>query len=199
MVSRPKKGNVIFDIKNRWIKLFGRITQTTASEFVKFLVLTHASNPDWRNPITVFLIESNGGDAVASYFIYHLLANSPSPIITCVEKKAKSGAFIISQAGFKRLIYKNAVLAFHWATYTFFKDEVYDIEKMDSLREKLRRLNSNLYRIVSRRSGLTISKVKQFFREGKILTAEEAKHFNLTDVIVTDIEKRDKDKKNEKK
>ncbi len=181
---QPKKGNVIFNPKERWIKLSGTITQATASEFARFLVLTHALSSDWRKPIMV-LIDSKGGDAVASQLIYYILANSPSPVTTCVEGKAFSGAFTIVQAGYKRLIYKNAILSFHWPVFDFLRDENCNIEELDLIREKIRRLNNHLYRIFRRRSGLPMAKVKQFFREDKVLTAKKAKKYNLVDDIVS--------------
>lgn len=186
MFFEPKKGNVIYNIKERWIKIFGTINQATAGEFAKFLILSHACNPDWRSPILV-LIDSRGGDAVASWLIYHMIANSFSPVVTVAEKKVYSGALTIFQAGSRRLILKRAELMFHWAEFRFLKNEDCDIERVEQLKHKLDRVNDYLYRVYRRRSGLAASMIRKFFREGKVLTAKEAVRHNLADEIVEDL------------
>ncbi len=196
---KPKRGNVVFNTKERWIMLFGRISKDTAMQFARFIVETQEVTDDWSKPISVF-INSIGGDSMATNLIYYMLANLPSSVITIIVKKANSGAFIISQAGSRRMMKAGATLRFHWAVYHFNKDEVYDVEELDFLSDDAKRINEQLFRIVAEKSGLGRERIKEFFRQNRTLTADQAKEYNLIDEIYKKLEKgklprRNKDRK----
>lgn len=179
-VFRPKKGNVIFSVKDRWIKLFGPINQATVLWFAKFV---HATNVANYGPIRVF-IDSPGGDTNATLVIHAMLWNSLAPVITVVDRKARSGAFIIFQAGRKRLMSRDSQLGFHWCEFDIKKRCTFDVNKLRAMVKNLSVTNECLYRIIEARTELPAETVRKFFAEGKILAAKEAKKYNLVDEII---------------
>ncbi len=184
-VCKPKKGNVIFSVEDRWLKLFGPIDQATVRWFAKFI---HATNLANYAPICIF-IDSVGGDANATLVIHSMLYNSLAPAITVVGRKARSGAFIVFQAGRKRMMCRKSELAFHWSEFEMRKGYMLDLDKLRAMADNLSATNKRFYRIIKSRTGLPMETVKKFFAEGKVLTAMEAKKFNLADEILERLEK----------
>jgi ATP-dependent Clp protease protease subunit len=177
---RPKRGNVVFSIKERWIKLFGFINSDTVRWFSQFIYQTNLMN---YQPITVF-IDSPGGNTNATLIIYAMLATSIAPVITIAGSRANSGAFIIFQAGHKRLMFPDSLLTFHWSEFEIKKSCEINIIRLRAMMMNLLMTNERLYRIIASRSKLPMKTVKEFFAAGKILTAKEAKKYNLTDEII---------------
>jgi len=178
-----RKGNVIYDPCGRWLYLFDNINKETAKQFAKFLTETQISAHDWSRPVTI-LIDSCGGDGVASLLIYRMLTNFLSPITTIAVKKACSGAFTIFEAGKQRIMLPEAKLKFHWAAWYTSKDDYLNIEDLDYVRKKILCLNNCFYQIFSLRSRQKMANIKKFFREELIFAPNEAKKYNLADKII---------------
>lgn len=180
-IVKPKKGNVIFDVEGRWIKILGEIVPETAYWFNKFLYNTNVRN---YAPVHI-LIDSIGGDAEAGFLIHAMLFSSVAPAITVITKKAYSTAFIISQAGYKRKIYKDGIVALHESYFNFKRDCHFNGSQLREFATNLEINDKYACRLVSQSSKMPLKIINQFFREGKILTAKEAKRLNLVDEIIS--------------
>lgn len=183
MLIIDKRGNVAYDPSGRWLYLGDNINGETAGQFAKFLTETQARALDWSRPV-IILINSNGGDSMASLLIHSMLANFLSPVFTVAFKRACSGAFIVFEAGKHRVMMPKAKLKFHRATLRVVKSGTFVIEELDYARERIKRINACLHCVIQSRSHQEARTIKNFFLAGKTLEADEAKKYNLVDMVI---------------
>ena len=178
-----RKGNVICDAHGRWLYLFGYINQETAEQFARFLHGAQARTSDWSRPVTI-LINSYGGDSVASLLIYSMLVDFLSPVITVSFGQACSGAFIVFESGKRRIMVPGAKLKFHRAAWRAVKGGTLNIEELDYMREKIKCINARLHCVVQKRSRQKAEMIKDFFLKEKVFEAKDAIKYNLADKII---------------
>ncbi len=184
--KRPKRkifhsANLIVDIKRRVIVLSGNVDKATSNAFQKAIWKMQNFGSE---PITVRIRRGKGGCAIACMMIHGLLRNCFAHTVCIVEDYAYSGSLHILQGAAERVMRKNARLKFHWATVQFEENVWYDIEEITSCLSYLVQMNSRLYDMMQRRTGLPIESIDNFYKIGAIIPAQKALDLSLIDRLV---------------
>jgi len=148
--------------------------------------LMEAKDPN--KEITLY-IDTSGGSVTHGLRIFNTLKAINSPIKGIVVGQASSMGAVILQACDTRLAVRHSHILIHTVsrtkTISLSLLELKNVKKeLDVLQEELREAQEIIEDIFLERTGQTKETIKKKCREGKIMTAEEAKEFGLIDDII---------------
>jgi len=143
-------------------------------------ILTTMDTPD----ITL-IITSDGGEVEAGLAIYDMIRLYPGKVTGRVVGYARSMAVIILQACDVRECTQHSLIKIH----NILRDKVSlsslrSKHKLDKLYKDMECRQASLYRVLSQRSGQSISSVRKACGKEENWTAAEALRFGLIDKIV---------------
>lgn len=179
--KKKKLGIVKYDLKNRRIYLVGEVVRGMPRLVENAINLMQKKNP--RARIGVYL-SSRGGLYQESLEIYQIIWNSQARIDVIAVDKAFSGAFLILQAGVKRMTFPEAVMRFHKA------EGMPDLENTNLNAEGFFKMAIEcteidaVQRIIFTVRGRPVRKVLQLFHKEAEITAGEAMRLRLIDQIL---------------
>jgi ATP-dependent Clp protease protease subunit len=139
--DEPKLMHPSVNVVGDHIYFYGGIDEKSAMELnraihavsMKLAPTAFSSMQEVGSPAPIWLhINSMGGEVFSSFAIADTIerVSTLTPVITVIEGAAASGATIISTAGSKRLMRKNAFMLIHelsdinWGKYTELKDSM---------------------------------------------------------------------------
>lgn len=147
------------------------------SKQMKITQLTY--NLSTPPPIEIHIC-SDGGDVFASMASVDKIMNNEVPIHTFCEGVVASGATLLSTAGHKRFITKNACMLIHqvssglWGNYMEFKDEIKNLELIMTL----------IKSVYLKKSKFKSKELDKILGHDLFLSAEECLKFGLVDNIL---------------
>lgn len=165
-------------VGTRTIYVGGPVTQDTASEIIRYL---HLLNQDKKKRPIHLIINCEGGDVDASMAIYDALKLSPCPLVGTVIGICYSAATTILQACDKRLLSPNAILMIHDGTISIRQNHMLEVAVEAG---QIRKDCLTYYKIMSERSGLSVSKIKKLCRFSTYFTANQAVNSGFADEIL---------------
>jgi len=171
------------ELKERRVWLIGEINVYRAGKVLLALSALSTSN----EPIVVFL-NSVGGDlahALAIYDAITILRKGSLRVDTIGIGLVASAAFILLQAGERRLLTPNSIVLIHevasWTVGSLSEHE-------DSLKG-LRKFEDRCLRILAERSGKSVGKLRKMFARRELwLTADEAVKHKFADALLSDLD-----------
>lgn len=180
-LKKKKLGIVRYDLKNRRIYLVGEIIRGMARVVERAISLMQKKDP--RAPI-LFCLSSKGGLYPESLEIYQIIRNSRARIDIIVADKAFSGAFLVLQAGKRRIAFAEAKMGFHKTLcWPLLREGPFNYDDyMDMAKECLE--IDTVQRFIFTRRGRPVEKILEFFNLGAKFTAKEAKKLKLIDEIM---------------
>lgn len=159
------------------IILSGEISMEMWEQFASmYLPLMQA-----KTPVSV-LIYSGGGDPIAACAIYDMIRASGNDVTTCGFGLVASAATIILQAGKRRLMSPYSTFMIHGISLGM-QGELKSHE-VDLHANEIKRLDDNLYKILSERSNLTAKKVKEMCLKDTYMSAQDAVKMGFADGII---------------
>lgn len=179
--KKKRLGIVRHDLKNRRIYLVGEVIRGTARIVEKAINLMQKK--DQRALITLCL-SSEGGLYSESLEIYQIIWNGQAHIDIMVADKAFSGAFLILQAGKKRIAFSGAKMGFHKALgWPDLRKGPFNYDAYMAMAKECLEIDT-FQRFIFTRRGRPVKKILELFNLGAQFTAKEAKKFNLIDEIM---------------
>ncbi len=125
-----------------------------------------------------FFISSPGGDADAGFRLYDFLKSLPITVETIAFGQVSSVAVTIYLAGSRRTCTKGASFFIHEGSFS----NAYQNTAIKIIDETIRQLNNLTKRtidIISTETGKPVEQVEKIVKEGKLMTASQAKRFRL--------------------
>ena len=164
--KKKKLGIVKYDLKHRRIYLVGEVVCGMPRLVENAINLMQKKNS--RARIGVYL-SSKGGLYPECLEIYQIIWNSQTRIDIIAVDKAFSGAFLILQAGKRRMAFPEAIMRFHKA------EGMPDLEntKIDAVQ-----------RLIFTARSRPVGKVLQLFHKEAEITAYDARRLRLIDQIL---------------
>ena len=184
LYGNKTKGGLSSSIRERRIVISGIISNATMifceSALKKF------AKEGVKKPIVVF-VTGPGGDFYACLRIYHLLCSWSilhAPVFTVgFGNFARSGAFLITQAGFVRLVSSKTALRFHRATRDYPEGVTFNSKRHMEEKDLLDIIDGTQCHIFSCR-GRPASKIYELFIREKNLSAKQALNLYLVDMVL---------------
>ena len=162
--------------------MIGEITIEMCKEFYSWLLDVNydSSNPEYCNVI----INSIGGDLMASFSIIDAIKSSRVPVRTIGTAEIKSAAFMIFISGNKkhRIITKNSVLLCH--TYNWETSGKY--HELVSAQKEIDMIHTYMVDIISEATGMSEERISQYIltKSDVFISPEEAVLYGLCDRVV---------------
>lgn len=163
------------------IYIFGDITgekwsdsDTTAKTFSDDLKACNG------NPVTVH-INSGGGDVFHAIAIYNVLKNYKGNVTISIDGLAASAASIVSCAGDKVCMARNALMMIHDVSVNLFG--YYDESDVKKLENSLAAVKKSIVQTYKAKTGMDEAKLVAMMKKETWLTAEEALENNFVDEI----------------
>lgn len=134
-------------------------------------------------PLTVY-ITSGGGNVTAGLDIYDMLSMYPNTKTGIVVAYAKSMAAVILQAcTVRQALYHARILIHHISTHNVTLDIMRSQKKKAEVLNDMEKGQARLYRILSERTGRTVSEISRTCKKDEDMSAQEALEFGLIDSI----------------
>lgn len=176
----------LFEINEelRRIYLFGSLTQKLTLRFIKHwdtLSFAYDQAQLKKDPI-ILVVYSLGGSGYAGLAMYDRIRSSPIPTHTVGTGSIYSAAIALFLAGTKRLIHESAFIGFHQV-----QPDVCEHSDRDEVEREVRDchlIDAAYHKIILANSNLTLRKIRQFDRERRQLTAQEAVKYGLAHEII---------------
>jgi len=138
-----------------------------------------------NNPDVDIVITSRGGDVEAGLDIYDLLRLYPGKKTATVFDKAASMAAIILQAcDVRQCARHSSVLIHHISRGNVTLDVLRSKKKLESMISAMESRQKLQYKILSHRTGKTISVIRRACSKDQFMSAQEALDFGLVDSVV---------------
>ncbi len=164
--------------EKRILFLEGEINDDMANEFSKSV----AYLCEKKDPIKIVL-NSRGGEVGAGLKICDTIAGCPSPIsIYCFGQAFSMGAIVFESCKGKRYMVGHSKLMLHQPSVLWGSRQ--NVSEIDALSKDLKEKEQVLLEIVSKRTGISLSKLKKETASDKYYTGEEAVKANLADEVV---------------
>ena len=154
------------------------ITAETAQKVMQEVALLESDSTEAA--ITI-LMNSPGGDEMAGWAIYDVLANSPCPVVVKVAGNCMSIATLILQAGQQRLSYPNAAYMVHAGEEGQGMTHPISADRWNEFNRNWRR---RYYEVLSERCGQSVKYWRRKCTFDLILTPEDALREGLIDRII---------------
>ena len=158
------------------------VLQDIDHETVERLRETIAKAEASESEITL-LINSNGGDIKEGLKIVELITHSHALIKGQVIGKAVSMAAVILQACHERSMNETAYLRYHYGSWRVSFRMYFEPEMLQRNIESGIKLQERLILPIAKKTGMSIKRIHDLFREDKRLSAQEALHLGLVDDI----------------
>lgn len=179
--KKQKLGIVRYNLKHRRIYLVGEVVCGMSRLVENAINLMQKKNP--RARIGVYL-SSIGGLYPESLEIYQIIWNSQARIDVIAVDKAFSGAFLILQAGERRMAFPEATMRFHKAEgMPNLKNANLNAEGFFNMAVECIEIDA-MQRLIFTVRGRPVRKVLQLFHNEAEITADDAKRLHLIDKIL---------------
>lgn len=168
-------------LNKRTIEISGYVNNETAQYvYVALLMMKPFGNPDME-----VIINSQGGNATAGFYIYDLFTNYKGGITGTVAGKAQSIAAIILQACDIRRCYKHSDLLIHnpspgevgWGNF-------FDENKLEATRKVLIGVRDKMYAILQEKTGKSFDEIAEECARDADMDPQKALKFGLIDEIL---------------
>ena len=172
-----------FDIYSLLLKERIVFLGTGIDDQVANLVVAQLLYLDSENRDTIKLyINSPGGSVYAGFAIYDTMKMLKSPVATVAVGATMSMGTVLLTAGAKgqRYALPHATIHMH-PTSSGAKGYTEDVGIAYREQERMQR---QVYRLISRHSGLSVEKIDELFRRDKFMNAVEAKEYGLVDELL---------------
>jgi len=166
-------------IKQRKIFLWGAVDDTSAERIVKQLMYLDTQNQD---DIT-FYINSPGGVISSGLAIYDAMQAIKSDVVTVVSGQAASMGAVLLAGGAKgkRYAWPSSRVMIH---QPLISGHMYGpASDIQIQAEEMLRIRQNINEILAHHSGHSVGKIELDTDRDNFMTAEQAKAYNLIDVI----------------
>lgn len=172
-----------FDIYSQLLKERIVFLGSGIDDQIANLVIAQLLYLDSENHDTVKLyINSPGGSVYAGFAIYDTIKMLKSPVATVAVGATMSMGTVLLTSGAKgqRYALPHATIHMHPASsgakgYT---------EDVGIAYREQERMQNQIYRLISRNSGLSLEKIDELFRRDRFMNAREAKDLGLVDELL---------------
>lgn len=185
VVEQTNRGERSYDIfsrllKDRIIFLGDEVNNVTSNLVVAQLLFLEAEDPD--KDIYLY-INSPGGSITAGMAIYDTMQYIKPDVSTiCIGMAASMGAFLLAAgAKGKRYALPNSEIMIHQPLGGF-QGQATDI---DIHAKRILRTKETLNKILSERTGQSLSKIENDVERDYFMSAEEAHEYGLIDEVIT--------------
>ncbi len=162
-------------LAKRQIIVQGKIEAEIQERVCSLIVYLNALDD---TPITIF-IDSCGGLMRCGMYLFDAVSTSKAPVIGISTGVTASAAFSLLLACHKRLAHPHARLMFHAPEVKLRIDK--DIKEE---LEGLKKIYEEQLKVLSKRSGQPIHKLREWARKEKYFDADEAKRVGYVDDLV---------------
>lgn len=133
------------------------------------------------------LIAGPGGSISAALNLANYLKNTPLNVTTTAVNNSYSASAIVWLAGDRREILRYSRVMFHEVKHFVREDTSYSIEKINEIYNDLKRLNNNIYKIMSEAIGKDKKYIKNMIhgKELWFFSKEALEHGLATEIIDT--------------
>lgn len=168
-------------LERKKIDLLGEVNSDMAVYVRKALVHLIVNDcPDITLSIT-----SPGGSADIGLHIYDMLHNYPAKITGIAMATAYSMAVVILQACAKRWAYANTKFLAHDLEFNKIKQsDLKNKKKLSELQENINEQQEQIYKILSKRTGQSLSTIRKECAKNQEMSAKKALQFGLIDKII---------------
>ncbi len=185
VIEKSQFGERAYDIFSRLLReniifLDGPIDDHTANLIIAQMLFLQSEDP--KKDIS-FYVNSPGGSVSAGLAIVDTMNHIKNDVSTvCVGIAASMGAVILS-AGTKgkRFALPNAEVMIHQPLLRGLEGQASDIEISA---KNIVRTRENLYKILSKNTGQTVSKIEKDADRDFFMSAEEAKKYGIIDKVL---------------
>lgn len=185
VLEKTQFGERAYDIYSRLLKeniifLSGAIDDETANIVIAQLLFLQSEDP--KKDIKLY-INSPGGSVTAGLAIIDTMNHIKNDVATvCVGVAASMGAVILSAgAKNKRFSLPNSEVMIHQPLLRGLEGQASDIEIGA---KNIIKMRENLYKMLAKNTGQTISKIEKDADRDYYMSADEAKKYGIIDKII---------------
>lgn len=171
--------NTGIDVNARKIYIMGEIDPDMAYRTIVSLQILDQSPGDIR-----ILINSHGGHEGSGYAIYDAIKLCQNRVIIEGYGEVQSISALILQAGEERLLSPECRFMIHNGFVDLEKSEI-DNDALISIGKEITTSNKRYHAILSKKSGISMAKIRQYCEGELYLSAAEAVKKNFADAIIT--------------
>lgn len=178
LLERAERGlTVSADFSTRTIYLVGEVMDEMALRFL----IPFAIMDEQKGPIQIILC-SGGGDESAGYAIYDAIRLAKNRVSISGYGAVQSIAALIFQAAETRLLSPHCRFMIHNGTVDLVPDTQADA--VVAIGKETERNNNTYHRLLAKRSGQTIPRVREMCRDEEYFSAKEAVSFGFADGVI---------------
>lgn len=168
----------LFDKRKVFVE--GEICMALANEFLKQIMYLVLKEPE--KPIQLY-INSNGGEIDAGMKMIEIVSNCPCKINAyCFGNAYSMAAILFESVNGERNMLSSSKIMLHQPLIT--RMEYKNAGEVTEIAKHLQKANEKLLEIVSKRSGISLSRLKKETIKDRYFDANEALQFNLADKVV---------------
>lgn len=168
-------------LSERKIFIEGEISQTSACEFVKKVIIL--CREDAKKPIDVF-INSSGGEIIAGMLMYDCIQSTKTPIrMFCMGAAYSMGALLFASGTHGRYMFEHSELMLHEPLLG--SKVAGNASSLRSISESLNDAKRKMNSILVKHTGRSEQEIEEATSFDHFFTPEESIDFGLADEIIT--------------
>ena len=164
-------------LSRRVVFIEGKITDESASEFIKNILYLVQENP--KEPINVIITHSEGGSISAGLAMYEAIQGKTPIHMYCTQYAYSMAAVLFASGNHGRFLFPNAKLMLHEPLINdSFGGSASDINRIaKNITQEKNRINQ----LISKHTGKTVKEVTRETKYDHYFSAQESIEFGLAD------------------